>query len=353
MIRTIIFATAIFVAVLPAAAQHRAPVSQGATSSSLASQIEQVRIQNADMRIQMGQMVEDVQRLTGRVETLEFLLSQSRDEFNDMQADNQDLARQLSSLRGQISQQKQKITALESRAPAPATTRSVTTEGSSSGAAQGSSPSQSSGSAATQPARPAISTTTRSGPHQLTTGATTSRTASVTTPYGAAGRTETGSTQAGTSQRSISEGTQPVQTGSLGTLPASQLPGDAGALFADAKSKLLKFQYAEAETAFRAFLDKFGSDPQAGEAQYWIGEVLYQQKAYAESGKAYTQMIRTYPNDPRAPDALVKLARSMRLVGDTEKACQALSALPRQYPNASGVTKDLAAVERTRSGCDS
>ena len=175
----------------------------------------------------------------------------------------------------------------------------------------------------------------------------------MTTDYGLASRTETGSAQGTAAQRSISEGTQPVQAGALGTLPASQLPGDAGALFADAKSKLLKFQYAEAETAFRAFLDKFGSDPQAGEAQYWIGEVLYQQKAYAESGKAYTQMIRTYPNDPRAPDALVKLARSMRLVGDTEKACLALAALPRQYPDASGVTQDLAAVERTRSGCDS
>ena len=221
MIRTVILAAALSVAVLPAAAQRRAPVSQGATSSSLASQIEQVRTQNAEMRIQMGLMVEDVQRLTGKVETLEFLLSQSRDEFNNMQADNQDLARQLSSLRGQISQQKKKITALESRAAVPSTTRSVTTY-ESPGRAQGSEGERPSTGTVTRATRPATSTNTQSGPRRLTTGATTTRTATVTTDYGLASRTETGSAQGTAAQRSISEGTQPVQSGSLGTLPASQ-----------------------------------------------------------------------------------------------------------------------------------
>ena len=141
--------------------------------------------------------------------------------------------------------------------------------------------------------------------------------------------------------------------GSLGTLPASSLPGEAGPLFAEAKSRLLQFDYPGAELAFRSFLSQFSDDPQAGEAQYWLAEVLYQQEAYPESGDANTDMIRSYPDDPRAPEALAKLARSMRLVGDTEQACNALNLLPQRYPNASGVTRNLAAGERVRSGCDS
>ena len=140
--------------------------------------------------------------------------------------------------------------------------------------------------------------------------------------------------------------------GSLGTISASALPGEAGPLFALAKSRLIQFDYAGAEEAFRAFLEEFGDDPQAGEAYYWLGESLYQQKAYADSGAAYTTMIRSYPDDPRAADALVKLARAMRLIGDKEKACLALGTLPNRYPDASVRTRDLAAVERTRSGCD-
>ena len=62
-------------------------------------------------------------------------------------------------------------------------------------------------------------------------------------------------------------------------------------------------------------------------------------------------MIRSFPDDERAPDALARLARSMRLIGETERACQALRTLPQRYPNASRVVRDLAAVERTRSGC--
>ena len=42
----------------------------------------------------------------------------------------------------------------------------------------------------------------------------------------------------------------------------------------------------------------------------------------------------------------------MRIVGDLDKACNALDILPQQYPNASGVTRNLAALERTRAECD-
>ena len=60
-------------------------------------------------------------------------------------------------------------------------------------------------------------------------------------------------------------------------------------------------------------------------------------------------MIRSYPDDPRAPDALVKLARSMRLIGDKQKACVALDTLPKRYPNASGVTTSREADNVTSS----
>ena len=139
--------------------------------------------------------------------------------------------------------------------------------------------------------------------------------------------------------------------GSLGTLSASQLPGEAGALFTEARARLIRLDYAGAEEAFQAFIDQFGIDQQAGEAHFWLGEALHQQQAYAESGAAYTTMIRSYPDDVRAPDALVRLARAMRFLGESTKACTALDTLPKRYPDASRVVRDLAAVERTRSGC--
>ncbi len=149
----------------------------------------------------------------------------------------------------------------------------------------------------------------------------------------------------------LTPGSSGLPEGSLGTLSASQLPGESGALFAEAKARLIRLDYAGAEEAFQTFIDQFGKDPQAGEAHFWLGEALHQQQAYAESGAAYTTMIRSYPDDVRAPDALVRLARAMRFLGESPKACTALDTLPKRYPNASKVVRDLAAVERTRSGC--
>ena len=304
----------------PALAQVGAPITRGATTTDVATSTSRLQSTTADLQVKVGSLQSENARLNGKIETLEFLLGQTRDEINRMQGDDAEIGRQLSALSRRLDDQAKTISELEARATqaalSPATAGTVVTQ-----------------SAAT-PTETTSPTVTSGGPRVVT---------QVTTPADTTIETETVS--ANTSD------TSPAQTGTLGTIPASALPGEAGPLFADAKSKLLQFNYAGAERAFRSFLDQFGDDPQAGEAQYWLGEVLYQQDAFGPSGAAYTHMIQTYPNDPRAPDALVKLARSLRLVGDQEKACAALDALPKRYPNASGVTNNLAAVERSRSAC--
>ena len=297
-----------------------APIRQGVTSQDLASQTDQLQRTNAELRLQIGDMQREVAELTGKVETLEFLLSQTRDEVNRMQGDDQAIGEALRAIEARLDAFDRRMESMNER---------VANVGTQQGTA-----SSSAGAAGSQ------TVTVRNADGSITRR-TVARDAS-----------SEAATPSAPQPESLSTGSQPAQTGSLGTISASELPGEAGPLFAEAKARLLQFDYAGAESAFSEFLANFGDDPQAGEAQYWLGEVLYQQEEYAASGQAYTEMIRAYPDDPRAPDALVKLARSMRLVGDSTRACAALDALPTRYPNASGVTRNLAAVERTRSGCD-
>ena len=314
----------------PALAQYNAPISQGVTSTDLAQQVAQARQQSAGLRVEVNGLTGDVMQLTGRVETLEFQLQQARDENEQLQQDNETLITEIDELRAQLDRQSATLGALESYLSAAGIMPESATQdedGFDLPDATGAEPYPSASSQA--------NSQSASGPRQLT----------VTSPSGTSGPTQITANGTGPDAQSLPEG-------SLGTIPASALPGEAGPLFAMAKSRLIQFDYAGAEEAFRAFLDRFGDDPQAGEAQYWLGESLYQQKAYADSGAAYTTMIRSYPDNPRAPDALVKLARAMRLIGDKDKACIALNTLPSRYPQASGVTRDLAAVERTKSGCD-
>jgi|TARA_R110002020_G_scaffold399971_1_gene609925 tol-pal system protein YbgF len=326
----------LMLAASPAMAQRGAPITQGVTSSDLSTQVATVRQQNAELKVQVNNLLGDIMTLTGRVETMEFKLSQANDLNEGLQRDNESLSDSIGALRKQMDAQSRTLAALEARlGGAEYVDPSADPDAGYPGATQGGdypSASRAGGLA--------------SGPTQLISPNSGS------TPSGMA-NSASGVREAPTPvSNNPSEDGLNLPSGSLGTISASNLPGEAGPLFAAAKSKLIQFDYAGAEAAFRLFLEKFGNDPQAGEAHYWLGETLYQQKAYADSGAAYTTMIRSFPNDPRAPDALVKLARAMRLVGDKEKACLALDTLPKRYPNASGVTRDLSAVERTKSGCD-
>lgn len=271
-----------------------APITKGVTTGDLSVQVDQARQQSAEMVVTVARLQDDISTLNGRVEALEFELGRAREANQDLMTDNETLARDAQDMRRAIAGM-QVILGME---PEPVAGNSAA-----------SSPSY----AAAPPAANGRGLDS-SGPAQLTTGSG-------------------------------------LPEGSLGTLPASQLPGESGALFAEAKSRLIRLDYAGAEEAFQSFIDQFGKDPQAGEAHFWLGEALHQQQAYAESGAAYTTMIRSYPDDVRAPDALVRLARAMRFLGETGKACTALDTLPKRYPNASKVVRDLAAVERTRSGC--
>lgn len=260
--------------------------------------------QNADLALKVRDLESENAQLVGRVETLQFQLSQSREEMDRLQSDDAEIGRRLEqldqqilALSGVVAEQNRLI--LDGQIVEGAGEEVVAALSRASTIAEG--------------------------------GVGTGADASVQTAGAAASA---------------------PGSGSLGTIAASDLPGSAGPLFADAKARLLRFDYAGAERSFRAFLENFGDDPQAGEAQYWLGEVLYQQQNYNESGSAYRDMIQKYPDDARAPDALVKLGRSLRLVGQSDRACQILDTLGTRYPNASPVTLNLANVERSRSSCD-
>lgn len=336
---SLLFAVALGMCVwsAPVHAQRQANIVQGVTSGELAATVDELRASNAEMRARMTGIESDKARLNGKLETLEFLLSESRDEINRMQSDDAELERLITRLEARISEQEKTITdlnrKLEAMQPEPAF---LSTSDQGAGSLSPDEIADAEIAEALDAAGLEPEETSSAGPTRIVR------------------RTETAVVEtAGAAATQLGPNGEPLPQGSLGTLPASALPGEAGPLFAEAKSRLLQFDYPGAEMAFRSFLTQFSDDPQAGEAQYWLAEVLYQQEAYPESGAAYTDMIRSYPDDPRAPEALAKLARSMRLVGDTEQACNALNLLPQRYPNASGVTKNLAAGERVRSGCDS
>lgn len=76
--------------------------------------------------------------------------------------------------------------------------------------------------------------------------------------------------------------------------PVAAPSGDAGTVYNQAYDQLLAGDYASAEQSFRQYVQTYPDAPDASDAQYWLGESLYQQQLYADAAE-----VSTSPAGPR------------------------------------------------------
>jgi tol-pal system protein YbgF len=127
----------------------------------------------------------------------------------------------------------------------------------------------------------------------------------------------------------------------LATLPPSQTPRDE---FDLAYGYVLRKEFPLAQQAFQDFLKKYPSDPMAAEAQFWLGESLFQGKNYQSAAEAFVTMTKKYPSSAKQPDTLLRLGQSLAALQQRDLACVTLAEVGKKYPRAAQNVK--AAVER-------
>lgn len=140
-------------------------------------------------------------------------------------------------------------------------------------------------------------------------------------------------------------------------LPVEEVPAKAASLppkdaYNNAFSLLSQREYVEAERELKAFLEAYPNDPLAGNATYWLGETYYVRNDFRQAAVTFLQGYQKDPKASKAPDNLLKLAKSLGNIGDKKEACTTLDRLKKEFPNASATIKQSAAAERKRSGCD-
>jgi tol-pal system protein YbgF len=146
----------------------------------------------------------------------------------------------------------------------------------------------------------------------------------------------------------------PRQSGSsprgeqLATLPPSNSPKDN---FDLAYGYMLRRDYGQAENSFRAFLQKFPNDHLTPDAQYWLGESLFQRKQYRDAAEAFLTVSTKYESTPKAPESLLRLGQSLAALGEKEAACASLGEVLRKYPRASVAVKQGVEREQKRAHC--
>src|SRR5207237_962882 len=134
----------------------------------------------------------------------------------------------------------------------------------------------------------------------------------------------------------------------VATLPPSDSPKDNYDL---AYGYLLRKDYALADDGFRVFLRKYPSDRLAPDAQYWLGESLFQRQRFRDAAESFLNVSTKYEATPKAPDALLRLGQSLAALGEKEAACASLAEVARKYPRAAVGVKQGVEREQKRVRC--
>jgi tol-pal system protein YbgF len=133
--------------------------------------------------------------------------------------------------------------------------------------------------------------------------------------------------------------------------PQVSLPDQPDEAFAAAFARLSAGDYAGAEGAFTQFIARFPSSPRTADARFWLGESQFVQEAWADAATTYLQIVQNHATATRAPDAHVRLAASLRRLGQTAQACTTLASFRQRFPTAAPDLRQRAEAERRAAAC--
>ncbi len=133
------------------------------------------------------------------------------------------------------------------------------------------------------------------------------------------------------------EVTPPSQTSTAGTAATSGQPSkdyvySDAELYASGKQALDSGQYEIARQKFKELISRYPKSDNADNAQFWIGEIYYREKSYAEAIMEYQKVIENYPDGNKVPASLLKQGLSFFNLKDQTNARFFLQEVINKYP---------------------
>jgi len=134
--------------------------------------------------------------------------------------------------------------------------------------------------------------------------------------------------------------------------PPPPPPANAAEAFTRARDLFNAGDHEAAGRAFEDFVARYGSNRQAPEAYYWLGESYFLRRGYQTATAAYANALKSRPTTSWAPAAMARLAQSLAYSNQTAQACAALGEFDQRYASrASTAVKAYAQTARTRAKC--
>ena len=117
------------------------------------------------------------------------------------------------------------------------------------------------------------------------------------------------------------------------------IPANADELYALGYNYIQSGDYALAEEAFRKFIDAFPTHPRLPEAYFWLGESHFARNDYEAAAKVFLTAHKNWPDSRLGAQTLMKLGVSVAGMNQRELACATFAQVGEKYPGASPVVK--------------
>ncbi|MFQ5722990.1 MAG: tol-pal system protein YbgF [Terriglobia bacterium] len=114
--------------------------------------------------------------------------------------------------------------------------------------------------------------------------------------------------------------------------PVSPPPPSAQTLFDNALRDFTTGRYDLAQQQFEDYLNYYGRSELAGSAQFYLGEIRYQQGDFRGAITEYEKVMADYPASFKLPTAHLKKGYALLELGEREAGIEALQRLIEKYP---------------------
>lgn len=104
-------------------------------------------------------------------------------------------------------------------------------------------------------------------------------------------------------------------------------------LYNKAKQAFDQGNTAQARRGFEELIQRYPNSSTADNAQFWIGETFFREKAYEKSILEYQKVIEKYPKGNKVPAALLKQGHAFLALGDKVNSRLIFEELVRKYPH--------------------
>jgi tol-pal system protein YbgF len=123
--------------------------------------------------------------------------------------------------------------------------------------------------------------------------------------------------------------------------PPQPMPGDTTAVEDISELELYNAAVADytqqrldlAQRGFQEYVRRFPDGPSAADAQFWVGQIAFDQGRYDEAITELRVVVSRYPESSKAPLALRKIGDAFSAMGQEDSAGEAYRELIERYPN--------------------